>query len=336
VRNEIQQWVTTYPKVPGYRDGTFAGAAAGALVRKVVPDSIRRALPNLGGVRIKGSAGQSDWAHTPWVALLHPGVTTSVQEGYYVVYLLSRGCKRLYLTIAQGCTDLMEESGETVAREVLRQRAAPMRTRILPCARRLRTLEMSLEADYWRARLYEAGLVLGVEYDANDLPSEAALVADLQEALLLYRLLRSAGGSTPDDEIMAEAREDRGSQTLEQAKRYRQHRTVERQPGHSKKVKQLLGTRCMGCRVELSERYGPLAIGVIDAHHLVPLDTLAEGEVAHFDAKTDFAVLCPNCHRIIHKLDDPSDLERLREMLASQSVPTSSGVFGEAQPENLL
>ncbi len=320
MRDEIQRWIAAYPKAPGYRDGTFAGAAAGALVRKAVPDSIRRAIPNLAGVKVKGSAGQSDWAHTPWVALLHPGVTTSVQEGYYAVYLLSRGCERLYLTILQGCTDLMRESGETVAREVLRQRAAPMRSRILPRARRLRTLEMSLEADYWRARLYEAGLVVGIEYDASDLPPEAALVADLQEALLLYRLLRSEGGSTPDDEIMAEAREERGSQTLEQAKRYRQHRTVERQPGHSKKVKELLGTRCMGCSVDLSERYGPLAAGVIDAHHLVPLETLAEGEVAQFDARRDFAVLCPNCHRVIHRLADPSDLSQLRELTGCASL----------------
>lgn len=320
MREELQQWVTNYPKVPGYQDGTFAGAGVARLVRHDVPEAIRRAVPNLAGVKLKGSAGQSDWAHTPWVALLHQGAATSVQEGYYIVYLLSRGCERLYLTIAQGCTDLKNKSGEVTAAAELRRRAARMRARIRPHTQRLAPIEMSLEANYWRARLYEAGLILGVEYDAGDIPSEAILVADLQEALALYRQLWSAGGSAADDEIMAEAREERGSQTLEHAKRYRQHRTVERQPGHSKKVKRLLGTRCMGCRLELRERYGPLATGIIDAHHLVPLNTLAEGDVAQFDAKKDFAVLCPNCHRIIHRFDDPSDLTKLRELLAQHDT----------------
>jgi 5-methylcytosine-specific restriction protein A len=315
MRDELQEWVSTYPRNPGYKDATFAGARVADIVRTEIPAAIRQAFPTLGAIKIKGSAGQSDWAHTPWVALLHPSVTTTVQESFYVVYLLSRGCERLYLTIAQGCTDLMKQSGEIVAREELRRRALRLRSRALPHARRLRELKMSLEANYWRARLYEAGLVVGVEYDAAALPGEDSLVADLEEALALYRLLQSAGGPTPDDEIMAEARDECGSTTIEQAKRYRLHRSVERQSAHSKKVKRLLGTRCMGCKTEMSERYGPLAAGVIDAHHLTPLKSLADGEVVQFDPAKDFAVLCPNCHRIIHRLDDPSDLSGLRAMV---------------------
>lgn len=316
MRDQLQEWVTNYPKVPGYRDGTFAGAPVGETVRTAVPNAIRKALPNIGSMVVRGSAGQSDWAHTPWVALLHPEATTTVQEGYYVVYLLSRGGERLYLTIAQGCTDLKEGSGEHAARDELKRRADRMRERIGSLARRLKPLDMSLEANFWRARLYEAGVVVGVEYDAAALPPEIDLLDDLQEALALYRHLRLHGGHSADDEMIAEARSERGTQTLQQAKRYRQHRAVERQPAHSKKVKRLLGTRCMGCDADLGERYGPLAAGVIDAHHLTPLNLLAEGEVAQFDPATDFAVLCPNCHRVIHRLDDPSDLARLREMVA--------------------
>jgi len=32
---------------------------------------------------------------TPWVALLDPAVTTSVQEGFYVVYILGADGRRL-------------------------------------------------------------------------------------------------------------------------------------------------------------------------------------------------------------------------------------------------
>ena len=104
-----------------------------------------------------------------------------------------------------------------------------MRARLVGRATRLRPLELELEADYWRARLYEAGAVVGAEYKSSALPSETDLIDDLKEALRLYRHLSLQGGWSADDEMIADAREERGPQTLEQAKRYRQHRTVERQ-----------------------------------------------------------------------------------------------------------
>ena len=315
MRDELVEWVATYPRQPGHRDKSFAGSPVCDLVKRRIPAAIREAIPDLSCILVRGSAGKGTWAHTPWVALLDQRVTTTVEEGYYIVYLLSLGAERLYLTIAQGCTDLKEGSGERAAREELRRRANRMQGRIRGSAKRLRPLAMDLSANYWRARLYEAGVVAGVEYETNSLPSEADVVADVQEALSLYRQIHLLGGGAADDEIMAEARDERGTQTLEQAKRYRQHRSVERQASHSKKVKKLLGTRCMGCGVELSERYGPSAAGVIDAHHLTPLESLPDGAVVQFDPKSDFAVLCPNCHRVIHRLDDPSDLGRLREMV---------------------
>jgi 5-methylcytosine-specific restriction protein A len=320
VRDELIEWVTTYPAKPGYRDGTFAGSPQAQLLKYRLPAAIRDAIPDLGGVIVEGSAGKGDWTHTPWVALLDQAVTTTVEEGYYIVYLLSLGCERLFLTIGQGCTELKERSGIPKSKEELERRAGQMRSRVRGRARRLRPLNIRLGTGSWRGQLYEPGVVVGVEYQTSSLPSEADLRQDLEEALSLYRHLSMLGGWSPDDEIMTEAREERGSQTLEQAKRYRQHRRIERQPSHSKKVKKALGTRCMGCRVELSERYGPDAAGVIDAHHLTPLETLSDGEVVQFDPAADFAVLCPNCHRVIHRMGDPSDLNALREIVIPYRV----------------
>ncbi|HMG48853.1 MAG TPA: DUF3578 domain-containing protein [Allosphingosinicella sp.] len=318
MRDQIQEWVTTYPKKPGYRDGSYAGARAAEVVRHDVPDAIRRDIANLGGIIVKGSAGDRDWTHTPWVALLDKAVTTTTKEGYYVVYLLSLGCERLYLTIAQGCTELKERSGIRTARAELLRRASLMRSRLEGRARRLRPINISLGTDSWRGKLYEPSVVVGVEYETASLPCEDDLRRDVEEALSLYRHLRMAGGWSADDEIMFEAQEDRGSETLEQAKRYRQHRTIERQRGHSDKVKAALGTVCMGCRADLGDRYGDVAKGLIDAHHLIPLSSLGEGEIARFDPRKDFAVLCPNCHRVVHRMDDPSDIAKLRRILSAQ------------------
>jgi 5-methylcytosine-specific restriction enzyme A len=89
-----------------------------------------------------------------------------------------------------------------------------------------------------------------------------------------------------------------------EAKRYRQHRSIERQAKHSIAVKKALGTTCMICDHAMGETYGPIGAGLIHAHHLTPLSRLADGEVVHLDPSADFAVLCPNCHAIIHRMDD--------------------------------
>jgi 5-methylcytosine-specific restriction protein A len=320
VRDELLNWVTTYPRQPGYRDGSFASAHAAEIVKYSVPGAIKRDIGNLGGIDVQGSAGQGDWTHTPWVALLDNAVTTTTQEGYYVVYLMSLGCERLYLTIAQGCTELKKRSSDAAASGELLRRASQMRSRVAPLARRLQPLKISLGTPSWRGKLYEPSVVVGVEYDTGNLPTEENLRKDLEEALSLYRHLRASGGWAADDEIMNEAREERGSQTLDQAKRYRQHRSIERQAAHAKEVKRRQGTVCKGCGNDMADVYGEIAEGLIDAHHLTPLSSLQDGEVAHFDPIEDFAVLCPNCHRVIHRMDDPSDLRALRETMMPYRV----------------
>ncbi|HEY5721504.1 MAG TPA: DUF3578 domain-containing protein [Allosphingosinicella sp.] len=325
MREQLLEWVTTFPTRPGYRDGTFEDSPQAHLLSHRLPDAIRAAIPiHLGGLIVEGSAGKGEWTHTPWVALLDQAVTTNVGEGYYVVYLLSWGCERLYLTIAQGCTELKKQAGIPKAKEELERRAQLMRSRVLGHAQRLHPLKVALGARSWRGKLYEPGVVVGAQYSTSDFPTENELLLDLEEALALYRRLSMSGGWSADDEIMNEAREERGSGTLEQAKRYRQHRAVERQSGHSKEVKKRQGTKCKGCDRNLADVYGEVAQGLIDAHHLTPLASLADGEQVKFDPVKDFAVLCPNCHRVIHRMDDPSDLQGLRDVVRPYRSDNSS------------
>lgn len=303
---------------PIYRDPDFANSPLGPLVSEQIPNAIKASVSAATHLIVDGSIGKGTWAHAPWVALLDRAVTTSVQEGPYVVYLLSLGCERLYLTLAQGCTELNKAIGTPKAKAELRRRVAVMQSRLEGIGKRLKPLSASLGSDTWRCELYEAGVVVGVEYQANSLPAENDLRADLEEALSLYRQLWVAGGADPEDAIIAAAEEDLGSKDLRQAKRYRLHRSIERQAGHSKEVKKRQGTICKGCDKDMANVYGEVARGLIDAHHLTPLSNLKEGEIARFDPIEDFAVLCPNCHRVIHRMDDASDIAALRQLVAAR------------------
>ncbi len=321
MQSEFAIWAAQYPVAVAEGNETFTDSAVARFVTQDLPASLRLALPDAHDhYIIQGSAGRGQWTYTPWVAVLNPAVTTTVQEGYYVVYLLSRDGQSLYLSLNQGCTRLFDALGIQDAREELKRRAELMRTRIAHRSGRFEKSHISLGSDSWRGLLYEAGDVANVRYDTNSLPPEGALEQDLHEAIHLYRVLAISGGWEPDDQIAKDAEDEAGIvNDLAQAKRYKQHRAIERQASHSKAVKRLQGNRCKGCLRRLDEMYGDIATGLIEAHHLMPLSSLAEGETVTFDPETDFAVLCPNCHSVIHRMADVSDIDALRACLSNGS-----------------
>lgn len=324
MRETFEQFVREYPRRPTRNDGTFADNPLKLLVEMELVSSVKAALGDRAkGYRIRGSVGKGDWTHTPWVVLLDPAVTTSVERNYYVVYLLSLGGERLYLSLAQGCTTLKDAVGLPKAKAELERRATVMRARLQPLAKRLVRLDMDLAVanTVWRGKLYERSSVLGQVYDTRRLPSDVDMIADLVEALDLYAHLKREGGWAAEDSIVEEAQDDEiPNKGLEQSKTYRQHRTIERDRGHAREVKKRQGTRCRGCDFEMADIYGEDAAGMCDAHHLVPLYSLEDGVTVTFDPVRDFAVLCPSCHRAIHRMSDPSDLEALREAVRSGAL----------------
>ena len=66
--------------------------------------------------------------------------------------------------------------------------------------------------------------------------------------------------------------------------------------------KQSIGT------TPFEKMYGKIGSHYIDAHHLVPLSKLRVGVDYKYSIANDFAVLCANCHRMIHRSKNPSDL----------------------------
>jgi 5-methylcytosine-specific restriction enzyme A len=100
-------------------------------------------------------------------------------------------------------------------------------------------------------------------------------------------------------------------------RKYTFHRKVERNPTAAKQAKKIHGTRCRACDLDFEERYGAIGKGFIEAHHLKPISTLEEGVAVTYDVAADFAVLCANYHRMIHRSDDLSNLSLFQKNLLS-------------------
>jgi hypothetical protein len=77
--------------------------------------------------------------------------------------------------------------------------------------------------------------------------------------------------------------------------------------------------RCEVCGFDFAAHYGSRGFGFIECHHTKPVATLAVGDVTHID---DLALVCANCHRIIHRSRPWISVEELKDAIRqmSQSV----------------
>lgn len=105
---------------------------------------------------------------------------------------------------------------------------------------------------------------------------------------------------------------------VEETRRYILSRRIERSPKVRKDVLKAKPPICESCGLDPKRDYGFVGRPQetpLDVHHARPIRGLAEGETRRYRIPDDFMVLCPTCHRMIHKIDDPSDLLKLRQML---------------------
>jgi 5-methylcytosine-specific restriction enzyme A len=152
------------------------------------------------------------------------------------------------------------------------------------------------------------------------MPPEEDLRADLQLIIRSYLALTFRGGVEPTPEVAIGAAE-RGDDdappgaSLLEVRQYRMHRRIDRHPRASREAKRYHGTICQACGFDFAAKYGELGTGYIEAHHLRPLGELEEGVPVRYEVATDFSVLCSNCHRMIHRANDPSDMATFRSLV---------------------
>ena len=70
---------------------------------------------------------------------------------------------------------------------------------------------------------------------------------------------------------------------------------------------------CEACGSSFLHRYGPEGEGVIEAHHVEPLGERAGSRRTRVE---DFAMLCSDCHTMVHRSVPAKDVEELRAMIA--------------------
>ena len=278
------------------------------LMTRDLRDAVAAIVGDERSYKTQGSAGQGNWAETPWVSVFDLNVTDSAARGYYLVYLFRSDGQGVYLSLNQGTTAVWRTAGGREYERVLAARATAYGG-YLADQDLSGLLQARLDLGGGRPPLtpgYEAGNVLAFYYLRDAVPGEPALEGDLRRLLRLYREL------IEDIDQVRAGDEDEIPQDpalRREARRLRWHLRAEgRNRRAVAEAKRHHGYRCQVCERDFTAEFGERGKRCIDAHHTVPFQELDE-RPRFLNPITDFAIVCANCHRLIHSAVPPLSLE---------------------------
>lgn len=166
----------------------FAGNAFGIFIRNTIPDTIYKTdLVDSERYLVTGSVGQGNWAMIPWICIFDRSVTTTATKGVYIVYLLSKDGKALYLTLNQGCTDIRSNNSKKETIRIMREKAKSVISKI--DSRGFASDQNIYLGDKLTelGELYQKGTIFYKKYTQGSVPSELELRRDLSNILDIYR-----------------------------------------------------------------------------------------------------------------------------------------------------
>jgi 5-methylcytosine-specific restriction protein A len=154
---------------------------------------------------------------------------------------------------------------------------------------------------------------------------------DLERLTRTTAAIRAAALSCDETEISA-LRVEHEETAVEGRLLYRMHCLRERKPHlvAAKKREALLRTGALVCEVcgfDFETEYGALGIGYMECHHVVPL---AEAAHERSVCLSDLALVCANCHRMIHRGGTTRSLADLVDARRNTAVLATSGAFIDA------
>lgn len=219
----------------------------------------------------------------------------------------------VYLSLNQAMTEA-KNLYKSDAITALKARAENFRAILGPNtgAIKEKTIDLAPSSKNNDTAFYEAGNILAKYYSRDSMPSENILIEDLWLILNLYDgLVSGEAASEVETQLEGDEPEDI---IFEDATKLRLHKRIERNAKLIKEAKRIHGYSCQVCGLNFEKKYGEIGKGYIEAHHLEPISELKGKKVARDPAK-DFAVLCANCHRMIHRSRHVGNVELFKKNL---------------------
>jgi len=135
---------------------------------------------------------------------------------------------------------------------------------------------------------------------------------------LLHNIALAIKKTASSKEIVSTQIEDEEESGAQEGKvLFRLHRVRERNPNLVKKKKEraLIESgklRCDVCLFDFELQYGDLGRGFIECHHTLPLSRLQPNQKTGL---SDLALVCSNCHRMLHRANIYLPVSALKKMV---------------------
>lgn len=311
--------------------------------RESVPEQLKECTNYGSQYLIEGSAGQGNWADIPWVGIFDSTITTSAQEGYYIVYLFNANMTGLYLSLNQGWTHFEETYPSLdLSRNAIEQLALVYRDLIGPRSS-YPTMKISLSASGTLGKGYELGHICGKAYGKLQIPNDFQLIDDLDGLVDIYKELKSQIASK------SFVRRRKGVRTKETMEENAKDATFQQEildapiislpdgpipPGIPNLEKgsvawvrnpSIAKLRCeeaqYKCEVDPTHvTFISRATGkpYVEAHHLVPVSRQRDFVLGSLDVPENILILCPLCHRKFHHAQFEPQAELIEKFYLSR------------------
>ena len=166
------------------------------IISKDIPTLIKNCANITEPYLVEGSYGKGLWTAVPWIAVFDSRITTSAQKGIYIVYLLNKDSKELYLTFEIAATEVMGIKTDSKGNAIFTGVVGNNNPKVKKALReRAAAIQNELKNDYFSADEnihtgssgYDNGAIYYKKYTLNDLPDGEGLVADLNKMLSVYQ-----------------------------------------------------------------------------------------------------------------------------------------------------
>jgi len=152
----------------------------------------------------------------------------------------------------------------------------------------------------------------------NEFADDPVLLAATAAAILGSR--ESVSAAQVDAEVPSADEEFQEGRLLTTLHKRRERNTA---AARRKKASVLAATGSLACEVcgfDFESAYGELGHGFAECHHTMPLSELA---AAGSTRLSDLAVVCANCHRMIHKSRPVQTIDEMRTMIRKVEWPSA-------------
>ena len=288
-------------------------------IRNEVPEIIKKSAGNIiSGYKVNPVKHAGNWSRAAWVNFMDPRVTTTAYNGYYPAYLFHEDGKKVLFELGQG-TQYLRATYKKETASILKSRAIILRNKVekefYKYGFKPVTKQMAIGMDRTRDDWLISG-AFGKMYYIKDLPEEKEILKDLSNMLKLYNLAIERGGISDDNvskPIQTKTDFDEEIEALSgtEKKVLKTHKegeyeVVKRNQPLINALKKKKNYTCEACGLYYKKIYGNFdeKKEFIEAHHIVPVHKMKVGEIK-VKNENDVAILCANCHRMIHKYGCP-------------------------------